>query len=118
MTTSSVLRARRPSAVLARPRRRRRAAAASAGRGSTEVELLVVGAGLTGLWAGFEAARDGHDVLVVDSGAIGSGASGRCGGFINASITHGIPHGHARWPDEMAAILAIQRRCGTTRSCS
>ena len=48
-------------------------------------------------------------MLVVDSGAIGSGASGRCGGFINASITHGIPHGHARWPDEMAAIVEIQR---------
>jgi glycine/D-amino acid oxidase-like deaminating enzyme len=77
--------------------------------GATEVELLVVGAGLTGLWAAFEAAQDGHEVLAVDSGAIGSGASGRCGGFINSSITHGIPHGHARWPDEMAAILAIQR---------
>ena len=48
-------------------------------------------------------------MLVVDGGAIGSGASGRCGGFINASITHGIPHGHARWPDEMATILEIQR---------
>jgi glycine/D-amino acid oxidase-like deaminating enzyme len=76
---------------------------------STDVELLVVGGGLTGLWAGFEAARDGHDVIVVDGGSIGSGASGRCGGFINASITHGIPHGHARWPRDMATIVALQR---------
>jgi glycine/D-amino acid oxidase-like deaminating enzyme len=75
----------------------------------SEVELLVVGGGLTGLWAGFEAARDGRDVLVVDSGSIGAGATGRCGGFINASLTHGIPNGHARWPDEMPAILTIQR---------
>ena len=77
---------------------------------STAVDLLVVGAGLTGLWASFEAARQGHDVTVVDSATVGSGATGRCGGFINASITHGIANGHARWPDEMPAILDIQRR--------
>ena len=77
---------------------------------STAVDLLVVGAGLTGLWAALEAARQGHDVTVVDSATVGSGATGRCGGFINASITHGIANGHARWPDEMPAILDIQRR--------
>ncbi len=76
--------------------------------GSVECDLLVVGAGLTGLWAAFEAASAGRDVLVVDAGTIGGGASGRCGGFINASVTHGIPHGHARWPDEMATIVALQ----------
>lgn len=73
-----------------------------------ECELLVVGAGLTGLWAAREAAALGDDVLVVDAGTIGGGASGRCGGFINASITHGIPHGHSRWPDEMPAVVALQ----------
>lgn len=76
---------------------------------SCETELLIVGAGLTGLWAGFEAARSGTDVLVVDAGQIGGGASGRCGGFVNASITHGIVHGHARWPAEMATIVALQQ---------
>lgn len=74
-----------------------------------EVDLLVVGSGFTGLWAAYEAASLGQSVLVVDRGAVGSGASGRCGGFINASITHGIPHGHARWPREMVEIVAIQR---------
>lgn len=75
----------------------------------TEVDLLVVGAGFTGLWAAYEAASDGRRVLLVDRGAIASGASGRCGGFINSSITHGIAHGHARWPDEMPAIVTLQR---------
>lgn len=74
-----------------------------------EAGLLVVGGGLTGLWAAVEAAGRGRDVLVVDRGPIGGGASGRCGGFINASITHGIAHGHARWPDEMPAIVALQQ---------
>lgn len=75
----------------------------------TDTDLLVVGAGLTGLWAAYEAASRGREVLVVDAGVIGGGASGRCGGFINASVTHGIAHGHARWPDEMPAVVAIQQ---------
>lgn len=74
-----------------------------------DVDVLVVGAGLTGLWAGFEAARDGRRALVVDGGTIGSGATGRSGGFINASITHGIANGHARWPEEMGIIVDLQR---------
>lgn len=75
----------------------------------TTAELLVIGAGLTGLWAAIEAAAAGlSEIVVVDSGAVGGGASGRCGGFINASITHGIAHGHSRWPDEMARIVRLQ----------
>jgi glycine/D-amino acid oxidase-like deaminating enzyme len=72
------------------------------------VDLAVVGGGLTGLWAAVEAARLGQHVVLVDAGSVATGASGRCGGFINASITHGIPHGHARWPDEMDRIVALQ----------
>lgn len=72
------------------------------------IDLVVVGGGLTGLWAAFEAATAGQRVVVVDAALIGQGASGRCGGFVNASITHGIAHGHARWPDEMPAIVALQ----------
>jgi glycine/D-amino acid oxidase-like deaminating enzyme len=76
--------------------------------GGTKTDLLVVGGGLTGLWAAIEASGAGRDVVVVDAGSLGGGASGKCGGFVNASITHGIAHGHARWPDEMPAIVAMQ----------
>lgn len=79
------------------------------GPGPVSTDLLVVGGGLTGVWAAIEAAGAGRDVLVVDAGELGAGASGRCGGFVNASITHGIAHGHARWPDEMPAIVALQQ---------
>lgn len=75
----------------------------------TEVDLLVVGSGFTGLWAAIEAARSGRSVVVVDSRTIAGGASGKCGGFINASITHGIPNGHARWPNEMTTIVRLQQ---------
>ena len=74
-----------------------------------DCDLLVVGGGFTGLWAAVEASAEGRDVLVVDAGALATGASGRCGGFVNASITHGIVHGHARWPREMDGIVAIQQ---------
>lgn len=73
------------------------------------VDLLVVGGGLTGLWAAIEASARGRSVAVVDRGAIGGGASGKCGGFINASITHGIANGHARWPEEMPTIVGLQQ---------
>lgn len=76
--------------------------------GRVDCDLLVVGGGFTGLWAAIEAAASG-DVLLVEGGTLGSGASGRCGGFVNASITHGIANGHARWPDEMPAIVALQQ---------
>lgn len=75
----------------------------------TSTDLLIVGAGLTGLWAAIEAADQGREVLLVDAGEVGGGASGRCGGFINPSITHGIANGHQRWPDSMPEILRIQR---------
>lgn len=72
------------------------------------IDLLIVGAGLTGLWAAAEASARGREVVVVDAGRVGAGASGKCGGFVNASITHGIANGHARWPNEMATIVALQ----------
>lgn len=75
----------------------------------SDVDVLVIGGGLTGLWAAVEAAAMGREVLVVDAGEIGGGATGRCGGFVNASITHGIPHGHTRWPTEMPAIVRLQQ---------
>lgn len=75
----------------------------------THTDLLVVGGGLTGLWAAIEAAGARREVMVLDSGQIAGGASGRCGGFVNASITHGIAHGHARWPGEMSAIVDLQQ---------
>lgn len=76
--------------------------------GTRRVDLVVVGAGFTGLWVAYEAALDGLEVLVVDRDRVGGGASGRCGGFVNASITHGLGNGHAHWPAEMAAIVALQ----------
>ena len=49
--------------------------------GAVTAEVAVIGAGFTGLNAALALARRGVDVVVLDAGAIGWGASGRNGGF-------------------------------------
>lgn len=68
----------------------------------TEVDLLVVGGGFTGLWTALCALeRDpGRSVLVVERDRIAEQATGRNGGFCEASLTHGEDNGRDRWPDE------------------
>lgn len=107
-TVDSVGDARRVSVWLDRPDSLTVEVSDGVSGGRADADLLVVGGGLTGLWAAIEATGAGREVLVVDAGQIGSGATGRCGGFVNASVTHGIPHGHARWPDEMPTIVRLQ----------
>ncbi len=72
-------------------------------------DLLVVGGGLTGLWAAIEAKRadPSAQVVLIESHDIGFGASGRNGGFISASLTHGLGHGLAMWPDEMDLLVRM-----------
>jgi glycine/D-amino acid oxidase-like deaminating enzyme len=61
------------------------------------------------LWAALRAKeRDpGRRVTLVDSGACGDGASGRNGGFVDPSLTHGFANGLSRWPDEMPELLRL-----------
>jgi glycine/D-amino acid oxidase-like deaminating enzyme len=51
-----------------------------------DVDVLVVGAGYTGLSAAAETARAGRSTLVLDSGPIGGGCSSRNGGQVAFSI--------------------------------
>ena len=50
------------------------------------VDVLIIGAGYTGLSAARETARAGAKTLVLDAGAIGAGCSGRNGGQVAYSI--------------------------------
>ena len=43
------------------------------------------------------------DVVLIDAHECGSAASGRNGGFMDASLTHGLGNAMARWPDEIWA---------------
>lgn len=74
-------------------------------------DLVVVGAGLTGLWAAITALDEdpGRQVVVLESAHVAAGASGRNGGFVSESLTHGLAHGAATWPDELPTLLAQGR---------
>lgn len=72
-------------------------------RGDVRADLAVVGGGFTGLWAALEAKeRDpGRDVVLLEASRIGSAASGRNGGFLSATLTHGLENGIRRFPAEI-----------------
>ena len=75
-------------------------------------DLCVVGGGYTGLWTAIIAKeRDpSKDVVLIDAHEVGSAASGRNGGFMDASLTHGIGNGMSRWPDEIEVLEELGQR--------
>jgi glycine/D-amino acid oxidase-like deaminating enzyme len=86
-----------------------RPAAAERLVGTENADLLVVGGGFTGLWTALLAkqADARRDVVLVEGGRIAEGATGRNGGFVSSSLTHGIANGFDRWPDDMPALLRL-----------
>jgi glycine/D-amino acid oxidase-like deaminating enzyme len=84
---------------LDRPRR-----AAFAGRRS--FDLVVVGGGYTGLWTALLAKRrdPAARVAVLEGRTVGWAASGRNGGFVEATLTHGEDNGGRRYPREIARL--------------
>jgi glycine/D-amino acid oxidase-like deaminating enzyme len=76
---------------------------------TTATDLCIVGGGYTGLWAALHAKAQApeRDVLVLEATRCGAGASGRNGGFLEASLTHGLRNGLTRFPDEMEQLEAL-----------
>src|SRR5688500_3635813 len=72
-------------------------------------DLLVIGAGFTGLWTALLAKEENpaRDVLILEADEVATGATGRNGGFMDASITHGFYNGLSRWPKELPSLLAL-----------
>ena len=69
-------------------------------------DLCIVGGGYTGLWTAIIAKeRDpNRDIVLIDSETVGWGASGRNGGFMEASLTHGVANGQDRFPKELPIL--------------
>ena len=69
-------------------------------------DLLVVGGGYTGLWTALHAAERNPDrrIVLIEANRIGWAASGRNGGFVDASLTHGAENGKSRWPNEIDTL--------------
>ena len=77
--------------------------------GAVSCDLLVIGGGYTGLWAALHAAErnPGQRIVLIEANRIGWAASGRNGGFVDASLTHGAENGKSRWADEFDTLQAM-----------
>jgi glycine/D-amino acid oxidase-like deaminating enzyme len=73
---------------------------------SQSCDLVIVGAGLSGLWAALLAKERNasREVVLLDAGRLATGASGRNGGFLDSSLTHGLSNGIQRYPEEMQTL--------------
>ncbi|GAA4178996.1 FAD-dependent oxidoreductase [Gryllotalpicola koreensis] len=74
-----------------------------------DVDLAVVGGGYLGLWSAIMAKQRNPDarVVLLEGQTIGWAASGRNGGFVEASLTHGEGNGESRWPAEMETLTRL-----------
>jgi glycine/D-amino acid oxidase-like deaminating enzyme len=81
----------------------------SALAGKITTDLAIIGAGFTGLWTALLAkeADPSRDVVILESEETAFGASGRNGGFLAASLTHGFENGLTHWPNELAVLTAM-----------
>jgi glycine/D-amino acid oxidase-like deaminating enzyme len=67
------------------------------------VDVAIIGGGFTGLWTAIALTdtEPGLGVAVLEMETVGFGASGRNGGFCEASLTHGLANGIRHFPDEL-----------------
>jgi len=67
-----------------------------------QCKLLIVGGGFTGLWAALQAKerRPDTDIILIEKTFIADGSSGRNGGFLNATLSHGESNTDHHFPGE------------------
>jgi len=100
-----------------------RAAGLDTGRptlnGAMSADLVVVGGGFCGLWTAVIAKRrdPSRRVVLLEGRRIGWAASGRNGGWVDYSITHGAENGRRRWPDDFELLerLGMENLAGMER---
>lgn len=78
-------------------------------QGETASDLVIVGGGFTGLWTALLAKEQdpAREVVLLEGGRVAEGATGRNGGFVAASLTHGLSNGLERFPEEMPTLLRL-----------
>lgn len=75
-------------------------------RGDVHADVVIVGGGFTGLWTALQLTErePGMRVALLEAEVVGHGASGRNGGFVEPSLTHGLANGLAHFPDELGEL--------------
>jgi glycine/D-amino acid oxidase-like deaminating enzyme len=76
-------------------------------------DLIVIGAGIFGLWAARHAIRRGERVLVLEKRSIGEGASG---GFLGALMPHMPDNWNAKKQMQFEALVSIGEAIGELES--
>ena len=71
-----------------------------------DVDVAIVGAGFTGLWTAIALTDTDPSlrIVVLEAETVAFGASGRNGGFCEASLTHGLANGIRHFPEELALL--------------
>lgn len=74
--------------------------------GAHDTDLLIIGGGFAGLWTAVIAKErnPARRVVLLEAQSIGWAASGRNGGFCEASLTHGAENGELHFADELPVI--------------
>ena len=78
-------------------------------RGARACSLAVIGGGFSGLWTALLAKEryPERSVVLLEGNRIGWAATGRNGGFCEASLTHGEDNGLARFPAEFDVLQRL-----------
>jgi glycine/D-amino acid oxidase-like deaminating enzyme len=74
--------------------------------GDRSADVAIIGAGFTGLWTAIELLErePGLRVVLCEADVVGYGASGRNGGFLDPSLTHGLLNGLRHFPNEIERL--------------
>ncbi|TFD62135.1 FAD-dependent oxidoreductase [Cryobacterium suzukii] len=77
--------------------------------GNLNCDLAIVGGGYLGLWSAVLAKQQNPAarVVLLEARTVGWAASGRNGGFCEASLTHGQENGRRRWPQEIDRLTEL-----------
>jgi glycine/D-amino acid oxidase-like deaminating enzyme len=80
-------------------------------RGRIRADVAIVGAGFTGLWTAVRLAETEPSlrIVVLEQAFVGFGASGRNGGFCEASLVHGWDNGRRHFPAEVDRLERLGR---------
>lgn len=71
-----------------------------------QCDLLIVGAGFTGLWAAIQAkeAQPERDIVVIEANTVAIGASGRPAAILSTSVMHGMENAQRLFPNDMEVL--------------